>query len=61
LLNGSAAQIAALADDDEFQRNTADASLIVNDLRHIQGATGEGVAQTMDRYRQAISKVPQTA
>lgn len=60
-MNGTAAQIAALSDDEEFQRNTADAALIVQDLRHIQGSTGEGVARMMDIYRQAISKVPQTA
>jgi hypothetical protein len=60
-MNGSAAQIAGLSDDEEFQRNTADAALIVQDLRHIQGHTGEGVARMMDIYREAIAKVPQTA
>jgi hypothetical protein len=60
-MNGTAAQIAALSDDAEFQANTADASLIVSDLRHIQGYTGEGVARMMDVYRSAIAKVPQTA
>ena len=60
-LNGTAAQIAGLSDDEEFQRSTADAALIVQDLRHIQGYTGEGVARMMDIYRSAIAKVPQAA
>jgi hypothetical protein len=60
-LNGSSAQIAALSDDEEFRRNSAEASLIVEDLRHLQGYTNEGVAGMMEIFRQAISKVPQTA
>src|SRR3954471_23473977 len=33
-VNGSAEQIVALGQDEEFMRNTVDASLIVDNLRH---------------------------
>ena len=60
-MHGSAAQIAALREDEEFMRNTADASLIVENLRHSTGVTNEGVAWMMEMYQQAIGKVPQNA
>ena len=59
LLRGSNEQIAALDQDEEFQRNTVDATLIVENLRHDLGYTNEGVAQQMALYQEAISKVPQ--
>lgn len=58
-MNGSAQQIAALATDEEFLRNTSDAQLIVEHLRHIRGVTNEGVARFIDMYREAVGKVPQ--
>jgi hypothetical protein len=58
-VHGSAAQIDALRQDPEFLRNTADAMMIVDRLRHIEGYTNEGVARQMDLYREAIAKVPQ--
>lgn len=60
-VQGSAEQIAALRADEEFQRNTIDASLIVDHLRHIEGWTNEGVARQMGLYQQALSGVPQRA
>jgi len=60
-LHGSAAQVAALAEDEEFQRNTIDASLIVENLRHTAGYTNEGVAQQMALYQDAVGKVPQAS
>jgi hypothetical protein len=60
-LRGSAAQMAALAEDDEFTRNTVDASLIVEDLRHLHGVCNEGIAPQMEIYAEARAKVPQTA
>lgn len=60
-VRGTAEQITAMRADDEFRRNTADASLIVEDLRHIEGVTNEGVAQEMAIYQEAIAKVPQRA
>ena len=60
IMKGSAAQIAALSEDEEFQRNTIDASLIVEDLGHHVGYTNEGVAQQMALYQESVGKVPQT-
>lgn len=61
IARGTREQIDALRDDQEFRRNTADAGLIVDGLRHYQGATNEGVAQMMEVYQEAIAKVPQRA
>jgi hypothetical protein len=58
-VQGSAEQITALRADEEFQRNTIDASLVVDDLRHLEGHTNEGVAQQMTLYTEALSQVPQ--
>lgn len=58
---GSGAQISALRADAEFQRNTVDATLAVDGIRHIEGYTNEGVAQQMALYTEAISQVPQRA
>ena len=60
-LNGSAAQIAAVQEDEEFRRMTVDASLIVHDLKLTPGSTGDGVAKDMAMYQEAIGKVPQHA
>lgn len=60
-VHGSAEQLAALNEDEEFQRNTVDASLIVEDLHHSQGWTGEAVARQMAMYADAIQKVPQAS
>jgi hypothetical protein len=60
-LHGSAEQIAAVHEDDEFRRNTADASLVVDGLRHIDGYTNDEVARQMAMYRESIARVPQTA
>jgi hypothetical protein len=56
---GSAEQIAALRADEEFQRNTVDAQLSVNGIRHLEGYTNEGIAAQMAIYQEAISKLPQ--
>ncbi|MGN6872683.1 MAG: hypothetical protein ACTHMY_30205 [Solirubrobacteraceae bacterium] len=58
-VHGSAAQIDALRQDEEFVRSTADAMMIVDKLRHIEGYTNEGVARQMGIYSDAIAKVPQ--
>jgi hypothetical protein len=60
-MHGSDAQIGALDQDEEFMRNTIDASLIVENLRHTTGYTNEGVARQMALYQEAIAKVPQAA
>lgn len=60
-LHCSDQQLAALDQDEEFMRNTIDASLIVKNLRHIAGYTNEGVARQMGLYQDAIAKVPQAS
>ena len=59
VVRGTAQQIDAVRQDEEFVRNTADASMIVDGLRHIEGYANEGVAGQMEIYRAAIAKVPQ--
>ena len=61
LARGTTEQIDALRADEEFQRNSIDAQLIVDGLTHIEGYTNEGVARTMGMYQEAIAKVPQRA
>jgi hypothetical protein len=59
VLHGSAEQIAAVHQDEEFRRNTIDASLVVDNLRHIDGATNDEVAREVGMYQEAVARVPQ--
>ena len=61
IIHGSAEQIAALREDEEYLRNTMDAAQIVRGLRHVEGYTNEGVARMMGIYQESVSKVAQTA
>ena len=58
-IHGSAEQINALREDEEFQRNTADASHVVDNLRHLDGTTNDEVARQVSRYQESIARVPQ--
>jgi hypothetical protein len=58
-LQGTAEQIGALDQDEEFMRNTVDAGLVVDDLRHTYGYTNEGIAGQMTMYQEAVARVPQ--
>jgi hypothetical protein len=58
---GTAQQLAGVQDDEEFMRNTIDADLCVDNIRHIMGYANEGVARTMAMYQEAIAKIPQRA
>jgi hypothetical protein len=60
-IRGSTDQLALLQEDEEYQRNMVDASLIVEDLAVAMGYTNEGVARQMEIYQDAVTKVPQTA
>jgi hypothetical protein len=60
-LHGSAQQLAAIKEDEEFQRGLLNATLIVHDIKMIDGYTGAGIAKQMEMYQEAISKVPQEA
>jgi hypothetical protein len=61
LAKGTAEQITALREDEEFQRNTVMAQLCVDGIRHLDGYANEGVAQQMAVYEEAIAAVPQRA
>jgi hypothetical protein len=58
---GSAAQMAAVRDDVEFQRLVAEGTLIVDDLTIVDGYVDQGIAEQMALYQEAIAKVPQMA
>jgi len=60
-LHGSAEQLTAARESEEFRRTLLDASLIVDDLRIIDGYTNEGIAREMALYQESIARVPQTA
>lgn len=60
-VQGTAEQIDALRQNEEFRRNTVDASLCVDRIVHLEGACNEGVARMMGMYQEAIEKVPQRA
>jgi len=58
-LRGGAAQLAAVREDPEFRRILVDASMIVDNLRMVDGFCNEGVAQEMGLYQEAIAGIPQ--
>ena len=60
-LHGSAAQLASIREDEDFRRLQVDVSMIVDDLRIVEGVTGEGVAEEMALYTEALARVPQRA
>ena len=60
-IRGTREQISALRADDEFRRNTIEATLCVDGICHIEGSCNEGVAADMALYEQAVSAVPQRA
>jgi hypothetical protein len=60
-LHGSAAQLTAIRQTEEFRRTLVDASLIVDDIRLVEGFTNEGIAREMALYQESIARVPQTA
>jgi hypothetical protein len=60
-VQGSAQQLNALREDDEWRRNIVDAQLVVDDLRVVDGFANEGVARQLALYQEAIAQVPQRA
>ena len=59
VVRGSTEQIDGLRADDEFRSNSIDAALVVDELRHIEGYTNEGIARQIVTYQEAAAKVPQ--
>ena len=60
-LHGSVEQLTAVRESEDFQRLMVDASLIVDDLRLIEGYANQGVARQTALYQEAIAKVAQAA
>jgi hypothetical protein len=60
-IRGSAAQLAALRESDEFMKSLTDASLVVHELRSADGYTGAGIARVMEIYQASIAAVHQPA
>jgi hypothetical protein len=60
-LLGSAQQLAAVREDEEFRRLLVEASLIVDDLAVTDGYVNEGIAREMGLWQEAVAKVPQAA
>lgn len=60
-VRGSVDQINGLQEDDAFQRNILDASLVVDRMRLIEGHTNEGVSRRIEMFQEAMAKVPQRA
>ena len=58
---GTAEQISALRNDEEFVRNTVDAQLCVDRIRHVEGHCDNAVATQMQIYQDAIARLPQHA
>jgi hypothetical protein len=61
VISGSAEQLAALRDSDEYLKSMSDAGLIVHGLRAVEGWTGAGIPRVMEAYQQSIAAVPQHA
>jgi hypothetical protein len=58
-LEGTAAQLAEVRDDDEFRRILVDAALVVESLRLIDGFCNDGVARELGLFQEAVTRVPQ--
>ena len=59
-VQASADQIAALREDEAYQRIIIDSALVVDDLKVVEGYANEGVARQIALYQERISHVPQT-
>jgi hypothetical protein len=58
-LHGSVAQLDALREDEEFQRELVDSDLVVDDLRVVLGSTNTRLAQNVQLYQERIAALPQ--
>jgi hypothetical protein len=60
-LYGSAQQLSDVRESEDFRRMLADANLVVDDLRQIDGYANEAIARQMALYQESIARVPQIA
>jgi len=57
LVHGTADQLNAFKASDDFRRNMAAGTLIVDGLGVVDAAVGEGIAREMAMYTEAIEKI----
>jgi hypothetical protein len=60
-LQGSAEQLYAVREDEQFRRTLYDAALVVQGLTMADGYTNAGIALQLELYSEAISQAPQRA
>jgi hypothetical protein len=60
-VEGTSEQITALREDEDFLRNTTDATLAVDGITHIEGYVNDGISRMMGMYQERIGAVPQHA
>ena len=60
-LHGSHDQLDAIQQDEDYRRVLYDASLVVEDLRGVEGFTNEAISREVQLYQEAIARVPQSA
>jgi len=58
-LHGSADQLAAVREDEDFRELLVAAQLIVEDLQITDGVTDAGIAVEMERFQRQTALVPQ--
>ena len=58
VLYGTHRQFADLAEDERWMRSTVEASLITENLRMFEGATGEALTRQMGLFRETASHMP---
>jgi hypothetical protein len=56
-IHGTAAQIAAVKEDDEFVRNTVDAAHIADGLSHVDGWINNGIARVLEMYQDSLGEI----
>ena len=61
MLQGTADQLNAVREDDDFRREMTRADLIVDKLGLVDGFTGDAIASQMEIYMEAVAQVPQNA
>ena len=61
LLHCTTDQLHAVRDDKDFQREITRADLLVDGMGVVDGYTGDGIAEQMELYTEALGQVPQHA
>lgn len=60
-LYGSADQLTAIRESEDYRRTLVDAGLVVDALRQVEGFANEAIASQMAIYQEGIARVPQAA